>query len=118
MAAFSEDGAGNNNLFFAPLWTGGQSDSPETYRAVATIEVDGEKITLEPDSLYSTQLKYIFNSFFRKEKYTIQAYIPAEKFLRINSSDRIYICDREYDIIEMQAESSGNGFLVTFTAMG
>ena len=118
MAAFSEDGAGDNNIFFAPLWVYKETVTSETYKAVAEIEVDGENITLEPDSLYASQLKYSLNSIFRKEQYTIQAFIPTEKFLQINSPDRLYICDRLFDIIEMQAESSGDGYIVTFTLFG
>lgn len=116
IAAFEKDGMGKNNIFFAPLY--GVEGIDETNTALAKIEVDGKTITLEPDSLYETALKYILNSLSDKESYEIQTYVPAYKFFQINSPDKIYICNREFDIVELHAESSGNGFILTINALG
>lgn len=118
MAAFSPEGMGDNNIFFAPPATieGYKLNMP--YKAVAKLQVGEDYISLDPEYLYKAELENIFNSIYRKEQYEIQVFLPINLFFQINSSDRIYICGREFEIVELQAENKRKGMLVTFTLLG
>ncbi len=118
MASFEAGGAGENCLFFAPLAVIDGISLTEPFKAYSHLETDGKMITLELDSLYELCLKYLLSSVYTKEQYEIRTFLPANVYLSISTQDKIHLCNKDFDIIEMQAESSGDGYIVTFTLFG
>jgi|GEM_PF-3962302 len=118
MAAFSPSGMGSNNIFFAPKAVIEGTPLNMPYKAVAKLQVGDDFISLDPEYLYRTELGGVLNSIYKKEQYKIQLFLPANAFFQINNSDKIYVCGREFELVEAQAENKKKGMLITFTVIG